>query len=79
MSSEGGEAVVFEVSVEAALDEEAVLAEDEEDAEVEAGWDAWAQEIDGEARLASEEEAVGKPFRCSSSSFSSFGNIMSVV
>lgn len=36
MSSEGCEAVVFEVSVEAVFDEEAVLAEDEEDAEVEA-------------------------------------------
>jgi hypothetical protein len=37
MSSEGGEAVVFEVSMEAVLDEEAVLAEDEEDAEVDTG------------------------------------------
>jgi hypothetical protein len=36
MFSEGGEAVVFEVSVEAVFDEEAALAEDEEDAEVEA-------------------------------------------
>jgi hypothetical protein len=34
---EGGEAVVFKVFVEAVLDKEAVLAENKEDIEVEAG------------------------------------------
>jgi hypothetical protein len=76
-------AEVFEVSAKVVLEEEAVVAEDDDDAEEEADSsakvDAWCQEAEWDERLALEEEEADRSVKWKSSSFSSFGKMMSVV